>query len=109
MSRANEMRELFAHWRESGQSLMAFGRREGVSYTKLLYWRRKFDDEAGQGSPAATENPLELVPVKVTDTTPASVSAAQFEVWIPNGVWLEINPGFDEEELRRLVGVLQSC
>ncbi|MCP3919677.1 MAG: hypothetical protein GY711_29440 [bacterium] len=46
MTRAEEMRELFARWRESGQSLMAFGKAEGVSYAKLLYWRRKF----GEGS-----------------------------------------------------------
>ena len=109
MSRANEMRELFARWRKTDQSLMAFGKREGVSYTKLLYWRRKFDDEAGQGSPAAAEKPLDLVQVKVTDANRDSVAPAKFEVWFPNGVWLDIAPGFDEEELRRLVGVLQSC
>jgi hypothetical protein len=108
MSRANEIRELFARWRESGQSLMTFGKREGVSYTNVLYCRRKFDEE-GQESPASAEKPLELVPVKVTDTNSDSVPAAKFEVWFPNGVWLDIALGFDEEELRRFVGVSQSC
>jgi hypothetical protein len=37
MSRAEEMRELFARWKGSGESLMAFGKREGESYSKLLW------------------------------------------------------------------------
>ena len=48
------MRELFARWRDSGLSLMAFGKREGVAYSKLLYWRKKFAGE-----------PTEFIPVEV--------------------------------------------
>ena len=57
MKRAEEMRELFARWEKSGQSLMAFGKKEGVSYSRLLYWRRKFRGK----DPSA--NAAELVPV----------------------------------------------
>lgn len=103
MSRAEEMRELFARWKRSGESLMAFGKREGVSYSKLLYWRRKFEGSARDGKP-------ELVRVNVVaDSVPSTVPREKFEVWLANGVALEVSCGFDEGELRRLVGVLQSC
>ena len=102
MSRAEEMRELFARWRESGQSLMAFGRREGVSYAKLLYWKKKFADEAGEGP--------ELVPVEVVaDPKPRGAQTKKLEVWLANGVALDVPVGFDGDELRRLVDVLGSC
>ena len=109
MSRANEMRELFARWRSSGQSLMAFGKQEGVSYAKLLYWRRKLEGESRQAA-ALAEKPIELMPVEVvTAPSPELAVSPKFEVWLANGLSVDLAPGFDEKELRRLIGVLQSC
>ena len=97
------MRALFRRWKSSGQSLMAFGRAEGVSYQKLLYWKKRL----GEG---AEETPPELVPVNVIRESASSHSPApKFEVWLANGVSLDVTPGFDESELRRLVGALLSC
>jgi hypothetical protein len=53
MKRAEEMRELFARWKCSGQSLLAFGKAEGVGYAKLLYWRKKLGDDARRESSPA--------------------------------------------------------
>ena len=104
MKRAEEMRELFARWKNSGQSLMAFGKQEGVSYSRLLYWRRKFRGE----DPGA--DTAELVPVHIVSDPPATEARPQpFEVWLANGVALNIAAGFDEHELRRLVDVLSTC
>jgi len=104
MKRAEEMRELFARWKKSGRSLMAFGKQEGVAYSKLLYWRRKFrGDEPGA-------NATELIPVRIVADPPATEDRSQpFEVWLANGVALNIAAGFDERELRRLVDVLSTC
>ena len=97
------MRAVFQRWKSSGQSLMAFGRAEGISYQKLLYWKKRIDVEVEGASP-------ELVPVNVVrDAASAELPANKFEVWLTNGVSLDVRPGFDETELRRLVGVLQSC
>ena len=111
MSSAKGMRELFVRWRSSGQSLMAFGRQEGVTYARLLYWRRKLEDEAtSRQSPAKKVALPELVPVTVVPDSKRVTSAPEkFEVWLSNGVSLAVEPGFDEAELRRLVGVLLSC
>jgi len=111
MSRAKEMCELFARWRDSGQSLMAFGKQEGMSYSKLLYWRRKLKDGAGARSRASRKDvPLTLVPVEIIpDRKDEATTPGKFEVWFANGVSLDVATGFDETELRRLVGVLRSC
>lgn len=103
MSRAEEMRGLFARWRESGQSLMAFGKQEQVSYAKLLYWRRKFAAQERGASEG-----VQLVPVEVVDEV-RERTPSKIDVWLSNGVALEVPMGFDEAELRRLIGVLQSC
>jgi transposase-like protein len=113
MGRKNEMREVFARWRESGQSLRAFSRREGIAYAKLMYWRRKFRQEEGpaaedRGKRAAGER-RGLVPVRVVPDEPASSGEAWFEIRTGNGHALRVPPGCDEGELRRLVLVLASC
>ncbi len=108
MSRAEEMRELFVRWKKSDLSLAAFGKLEGVAYAKLLYWRRKLgDDAARRKAPSKAAASVLLAPVKVVpDPVPC---AEKFEVWLTNGLSLDVAHGFDESELRRLVGVLLSC
>jgi len=107
MSRTEAMRELFARWHSSGLSLMAFGKQEGVAYAKLLYWKKKFASEAG----ASNVDRDELVPITVVPDSPShpATTPSRFEVWLANGVCLEVAAGFDERELRRLVRVLQAC
>ena len=107
MRRAEEMRAAFARFEESGLTLKAFGEREQISYTTLQYWRRRFRDE---DNPSKDRGVVALAPVRVVpDEAPASLSGERFEVWLTNGVSLEIPRGFDEDDLRRLVGVLLSC
>lgn len=109
MSSAKEMRELFDSWSRSGQSLMAFGKVQGVPYSKLQYWKRKFDGVAvGQKSPPKSRP--DLVPIKVVAAQPAETPPPEkYEVWLGNGLAVDVYAGFDEVELRRLVGVLKSC
>ncbi len=105
MTRTEEMRMVLDRWRASGQSLMAFGRQEDLPYSQLVYWKRKFEGDA------PTES-VELVPIQVApDGADVSTrpSARKIEVWLANGICLDVASGFDAEELRRLVGVLQSC
>ena len=41
MRRAEEMRAVFARFEGSGLTLKAFGEREEISYTTLVYWRKR--------------------------------------------------------------------
>lgn len=105
MSRAEEMRELFARYERSGQSLLAFGKAEGIPYSRLLYWRRKFEAEP---SARRTAPRPELVPVRLVDP-PQPATTDKFEVFLPNGIALDVPPTFDPASLERLVRVLASC
>jgi hypothetical protein len=86
--------------------LTAFGAREGISYSKLLYWRRKLND--GQAPPRKEAAPPAFAPLEIIGTSTPSESST-FDVWLANGVSVGVPVGFDEAELRRLVGVLSTC
>ena len=83
---------------------MAFGKQEDVSYAKLLYWRKKLASDPGDDRRSGFAQ-VEVV----ADSPKREHAATKFEVWLANGVSLEVQAGFDAAELRRLVGVLQSC
>ena len=104
MTVKQEMVEVFRRWKDSGVSLRAFGEREGVSYSKLQYWRRKLRDcERGQKK-------AELAPIRVVPEAREPDPEPQvFEVCLANGVGLGVPAGFDEGELQRLIGVLSAC
>ena len=104
MKRADEMRSVFARHEESGLSLKAFGEREGISYTTLQYWRRKLSGKMTSPVPAA------LARVRVVPDAPeVERRSSAFDVWLSNGISVEVPAGFDERELRRLVEVLATC
>jgi hypothetical protein len=99
-----EMRGVLKDWKASGLSLHAFGKREGVGYAKLIYWRRKFDERR---EPKTEERfaPVRVVP----DAAPEPGSSDPVNVWLPNGVSFEVPPGLCSSDLERIVRVLSSC
>ena len=109
MELAKEMRSLLGRRKESGLSLLAFAKREKLSYSKLLYWDRKFRGLEGKRRKAVP--PVVLTPVRVVaEVVPRDAAKPEaLGVWLPNGVSLEIPTGFEAVELERLVGVLSSC
>ncbi len=109
MELAKEMRSVLGRRKESGLSLLAFAKREELSYSKLQYWDRKFRELEGKrrkAAPTVDLTPVRVVPDAVACDGPKPEALA---VWLPNGVSLEIPTGFDAVELERLVGVLSSC
>jgi hypothetical protein len=108
MELAKEMRALLGRREESGLSLLAFAKREKLSYAKLLYWDRKFRGLEVKRRKSAPK--VDLMPVRVVpDAVSAEEPRAFLGVWLANGVSLEIPPGFDPVELERLVSVLSTC
>ena len=109
MELAKEMRSLLGRREESGLSLLAFSKREKLSYSKLQYWDRKFRGLEVQRRKAAPT--VDLMPVRVVPDGVAGEASksAVLGVWLANGVSLEIPPGFDPVELERLVSVLSTC
>jgi hypothetical protein len=109
MRRVEEIRAAFARFEKSGLTLKAFGEREQIPYTTLQYWRRKLRD-AAEAAPGGSEGKPAWARVDVVpDPAPDVARSTGFDVWLANGVTLEIPHDFDEDELRRLVGVLSTC
>lgn len=77
----DKAREVLTKWKKSGLPLSTFARQQGVSKTRLRWWRQRLRE---WNAPAeATES--RLVPV-VTQVT----SAAAVVVHVPGGVSIEV-------------------
>jgi len=111
MRSAEEMRNLFTRLEIPGLSMKASGQRAGITYTTLQYWRRKLREDGAEkrlvtgAKPSAALSPVHVIP----DAKPVDSKSKGFEVWLANGVSLEVPAGFDEGELQRLVGILSAC
>ena len=102
--KSDEMRAVLDRWKASGLSLHAFGKREGVGYAKLIYWRRKF----GEQGELPEDEGFALVQV-IADAEREPESSDPVNVWLANGVSFEVPPGLDSSEFERIVRVLSSC
>ena len=95
-------RSLLERQAESGLSVRAFAATAGVSAWTLYEWRRRLGDTARyrDGAPR-------LVEVSVVPSSPPT--SAGIGVELRSGHRLDVRAGFDDDELRRLIGVLESC
>ena len=82
--------------------LAAWARAHGVDGRSLNAWRVNLE-RRGTTRPRVAPKLVELVPV----TAPAA-SAALYVLHL-RGVALEVGDDFNEQSLRRLVGLLRSC
>lgn len=108
-------RELLAEQRDSGLTLRAFARKQGMPETTLAWW--KYTIAKRDGAPSKTSGSkairsktngtsVSLVPIKVVGSMPV----APFVVQLRSGHSVRVERGFDAEELRRLVAALEgSC
>jgi hypothetical protein len=104
-SRAEAAR-LVSEFEQSGLRRKEFCAARGLSVHALDVWRRRM------AQPGLRE---EIVPVEIVADRAVSASTmpaagvtriGQFCVMLPQGVSIEVGPGFDASELRRLVAAL---
>jgi len=102
---AAEARALLEAQEASGSSIAAFAREQGVRpwalYNARAAARRRGKQDA---EPAFTE-------VRVVDerTKPSVPRGSGVELSLPSGLSVQINDGFDEVTLRRVLGILATC
>ena len=79
--------------RESGQSVVAWCRAQGLSSRQLKYWIRRYEKEVagGDGVPQNVQEPTQWVPV--------AISEAQAEMHEPRGTFV-VRVGRAEVEVR---------
>jgi hypothetical protein len=100
--KAKEVPRLLADLEASGQSVAAFARERRIETWRLYEARQKARRaEAIRGRSGRND----LVPVAVR---PPATGVAM-ELALSSGHVLRIPAGFDEAELRRLLGVLTGC
>ena len=85
-----------ARWRASGLSMAAYCRQHGLSYWMFVRWRQRIEPTV---TPAA---PLTLIPVVAP--TP---SGGAITIRLPDGIGIEVEPGFDAGVLSAVMRALQ--
>ena len=88
----------------SRADLGTWARRHGVDGRSLNLWRANL---SRRGAPSVrTVKPVQLV--ELVPAVPRNVARAPYLLRV-GGVELEVGDQFDEQSLRRLVGLLKSC
>lgn len=103
-ARAAEMRRVLADLDRTDLSTKAFCERRGLSRSLLSYWRKRLTATDGAMPLSANRSPA-FVPVRI-------VSPRQSGSWIielSDGTRIHVPPGFDPEELRRLMREVRAC
>lgn len=93
-----EIEQLIAEYRDSGQTQRAFAAERGVRYSTFTNWLRKH----ARGEVTATRSWIELAPSTPTD------SAMYCLEW-PGGAKLRVGRGFDPGEVRALAQLMRSA
>jgi hypothetical protein len=87
-------RVVIGEWRASGESQAGFCRERGLPVWKFAYWVKRVSEGEEPDGPAF-----------------ATVSAAGsgLRLVLPGGASLEVEPGFDEATLRRVLRAVSEC
>jgi len=88
----------------SGLSILAYAKKLGVSAPTLYLWKRRLSARANAKSETPKPGLVELVLERDRGD-----STSPFVVRLGEDRSLEVSPGFDDTELRRLMQVLESC
>jgi hypothetical protein len=94
MEKLAHWRGVIGEWRASGSSQAAFCRERGLPTWKFGYWlKRVSEEEAPDGAAFAT----------------VSMPGSGLRLVLPGGASLEVEPGFDEATLRRVLRAVSEC
>lgn len=87
--------------KESGLSIVAFCKKEGISEAAYYYWRKKLTDTDPQSNRKTSPAFIEL-------TMPKNDPVA-LELVLSSGNTLRINPGADRQALSNVLSVLREA
>jgi len=103
------MQELMDRWKASGLTQRAFAKQEGMAYSRFQYWRRRALEASRRKPAKRLAAPVQFDAVRVAPDAEAPCPSVTFELRTSSGLPLTVPAGFDELELRRLLGVLVAC
>lgn len=88
-------RGLIGEWRSGGGPQASFCRERGLSAWQFRYWLKRVSEEEDSASG----------PLFATVSAPGS----GLRLVLPGGAVLEVEPGFDEGTLRRVLRAVSGC
>src|SRR2546426_2337795 len=100
--RAAQAREALCKHKESGLSLAAFARRQGLPLHRLQWWRARLKEVSKE-----QRSPVRLVPVRIRSTATLQPSANGFEIGLCGGRIIRVAAPFDADALVQLVRALE--
>jgi hypothetical protein len=98
-----DARRCLAAAKSSRGGLAAWTRAHGVDGRSLNLWRVNLERRGAPRKRTVGPKLIELVPA-----APSILASAPYVLRV-GGVELEVGDNFDEQSLRRLIGVLKSC
>ncbi len=102
--KAADYEVLLAEHATSGMTLLAFAESKGIPPRTFYKWNQKLRPR----EPEKRRDRADLVEVQILETSSDDAVRDQFfELTISGGRVLSIPSGFDDEELRRLIAVLE--
>jgi hypothetical protein len=104
ISNEQEARRCLGAARSASGGLAEWARSHGIDGRSLNAWRVNLERRRAPRPRVVAPKVVELVPVPIA----AAVSSARYVLHV-GGVGLELGDDFNEQTLRRLVGLLRSC
>jgi hypothetical protein len=96
--REGDARVVVNAWRNSGETLAGFARRQGVERKRLARWVRRLEGAAG--------GPLHFHPVRLVESASETGGGAPIDIHLAGGQRVRVAHGFQTEDLRRVLAVL---
>lgn len=96
--RQAEARRIVEAWRESGELVSEFARRHGVDPKRVSRWASRLR--------RSTPTPVHFHPVRVAGDGASRQEGAAIEIELRAGRRVRVAPGFEAEDLRRVLAVL---
>jgi hypothetical protein len=94
--RRRQWERRIAGWRASGLSMAAYCRQRGLSYWMFVRWRQRLEQTT---TPAGA---LTLIPVLSPKPSGGAIT-----IRLPDGIGIEVAPGFDDGVLSAVVRALR--
>lgn len=96
--RESQARVMVEAWHASGKTIIAFAARHGVEARRLGRWVRRLGaEDAG----------VRFHPVRITGASVQEPPGPRIEIELASGQRVRVAPGFDIDDLQRVVTVLE--
>lgn len=97
--READARVIIAAWQDSGETLSAFARQHGIEPRRMARWRTRLR----RAAPAA----VRFHPVQVAAESGVRQDGSTIEIELGGWRRVRVGPGFDIDDLRRVMRVLE--